>query len=209
MERICNRCGCSNFHYNRSRMRMECDMCGHPIDDTGQEQQLMQFDRTYSQAMMHLTAGNWEQTINLLKPLKEQHPTEKKIYLAILRAATKDFNDISMDNQSTRAIASDAWDKLLRLNGVTNEMIRYSRLRYVKHVEELNKRRRGIIIWLFVAAAFSIVAGLLFGMDHGGIATLFVISVFVCLYRVLLFYPANVIKLLKNAAPNQQQNPFI
>lgn len=77
MDRICSRCGCSSFHYNRSRMRMECDSCGTPVYDPQQEQQLMQYDRTYSQAMSHLASGNWEQTIALLRPLMSQYPTEK------------------------------------------------------------------------------------------------------------------------------------
>ena len=72
MDRVCSRCGCSSFHYNRSNMRMKCDLCGHPVYDPQQDQQLMQYDRTYSQAMSHLAAGNWEQTIVLLRPLMSQ-----------------------------------------------------------------------------------------------------------------------------------------
>ena len=85
---------------------MECDSCGHPVSDPQQDQQLMQYDRTYSQAMSHLAAGNWEQTIVLLRPLMSQYPTEKKLYLAVLRAATQDFGDIDMDNTANRTIAS-------------------------------------------------------------------------------------------------------
>ena len=102
---------------------MECDSCGHPVQDPQQDQQLMQYDRTYSQAMSHLTVGNWEQTIGLLRPLMSQYPTEKRLYLAVLRAATQDFMDIDMENAVNRATASEAWDKLIRLNGVTGEML--------------------------------------------------------------------------------------
>ena len=59
---------------------MECDLCGAPLRDPQQDQQLMQYDRTYSQAVGHLTAGNWSQAIDLLKPLLEQYPTEKRLY---------------------------------------------------------------------------------------------------------------------------------
>ena len=122
---------------------MECDSCGTPVQDPQQDQQLMQYDRTYSQAMSHLTAGNWEQAIGLLRPLMSQYPTEKRLYLAVLRAATQDFRDIDMRNTANRAIASEAWDKLIRLNGVTGEMLRYGRQRYEKHREELSKFLRG------------------------------------------------------------------
>lgn len=57
MDRVCSRCGCSSFHYNRSKMRMACDLCGTPVYDPQQDQQLMQYDRTYSQAMSQLMAG--------------------------------------------------------------------------------------------------------------------------------------------------------
>ena len=109
----------------------------------------MQYDRTYSQAMSHLAAGNWEQTIVLLRPLMSQYPTEKKLYLAVLRAATQNFGDIDMDNTTNRTIASEAWDKLVRLNGVSGEMIRYGSRRYEKHREELNKQRARILAWNF------------------------------------------------------------
>ena len=161
MDHICSRCGCSSFHYNRSRMRMECDSCGHPVYDPQQDQQLMQYDRTYSQAMSHLAAGNWEQTIVLLRPLMSQYPTEKKLYLAVLRAATQNFGDIDMDNTTNRTIASEAWDKLVRLNGVSGEMIRYGSRRYEKHRDELNKQRARILASIFDAAICAIIYGIL------------------------------------------------
>ena len=209
MERVCSRCGCSSFHYNRSRMRIECDSCGTPIYDSQQEQQLMQYDRTYSQAMSHLAAGNWEQTIVLLRPLMSQYPTEKKLYLAVLRAATQDFGDIDMDNAAHRTIASEAWDKLVRLNGVTGEMIRYSRQRYEKRREELNRQRTRILAWIFAAALCSFIVGLLFGTEHYFIAMLFTGGLAGCLYKVFSSQPFKVIKQLMSGAPNYQHNPFI
>lgn len=209
MERVCSRCGCSSFHYNRSRMRIECDSCGTPIYDSQQEQQLMQYDRTYSQAMSHLAAGNWEQTIVLLKPLVSQYPTEKKLYLAVLRAATQDFGDISMDNTANRAIASDAWDKLVRLNGVNSAMLRYGRQRYEKYRNELNRQRTRILAWIFAAALCSFIVGLLFGTEHYFIAMLFTGGLAGCLYKVFSSQPFKVIKQLMSGAPNYQHNPFI
>ena len=209
MERVCSRCGCSSFHYNRSRMRIECDSCGTPIYDSQQEQQLMQYDRTYSQAMSHLAAGNWEQTIVLLKPLVSQYPTEKKLYLAVLRAATQDFGDISMDNTANRAIASDAWDKLVRLNGVNSAMLRYGRQRYEKYRNEFNRQRTRILAWIFAAALCSFIVGLLFGTEHYFIAMLFTGGLAGCLYKVFSSQPFKVIKQLMSGAPNYQHNPFI
>lgn len=209
MDRICSRCGCSSFHYNRSRMRMECDLCGTPVYDPQQDQQLMQYDRTYSQAMSHLAAGNWEQTITLLRPLMSQYPTEKKLYLAVLRAATHDFGDIAMDNTANRSIASEAWDKLVRLNGVTGEMLRYGRQRYEKHRGELSRQRTRILVWIFAAALCSTIAGVFFGTENYFIAVLCTGGLVGCLYKVFSSHPVKVIKQLMCDVPNYQHNPFI
>lgn len=209
MDRICSRCGCSSFHYNRSRMRMECDSCGTPVQDPQQDQQLMQYNRTFSQAMSHLTAGNWEQTIGLLRPLMSQYPTEKRLYLAVLRAATQDFRDIDMGNTANRATASEAWDKLIRLNGVTGEMLRYSRQRYEKHREELSKQRTKILAWIFAAASCSILAGIFFGTECYFPAVLCTGGLAGCLYKAFSSHPVKVVKQLMSAVPNYQHNPFV
>ena len=209
MDRVCTRCGCSSFHYNRSRMRMECDSCGTPVYDPQQVQQLMEYDRTYSRAMSHLTAGNWEQTIGLLRPLMSQYPTEKRLYLAVLRAATRDFTDIGMENMVNRATASEAWDKLIRLNGITGEMLRYGRRRYEKHREELSKQRTKILAWIFAAASCSILAGILFGTECYFLAVLCTGGLAGCLYKAFSSHPVKVVKQLMSAVPNYQHNPFI
>ena len=209
MDRVCSRCGCSSFHYNRRWMTMACDSCGTPAYDPQQDQQLMQYDRTYSQAMSHLAAGNWEQTIGLLRPLMSQYPTEKRLYLAVLRAATQDFRDIDMRNTANRAIASEAWDKLIRLNGVTGEMLRYGRQRYEKHREELSKQRTKILAWIFAAASCSILAGILFGTECYFAAVLCTGGLAGCLYKAFSSHPVKVVKQLMSAVPNCQHNPFV
>jgi hypothetical protein len=188
---------------------MECDSCGTPVQDPQQDQQLMQYDRIYSQAMSHLTAGNWEQTIGLLRPLMSQYPTEKRLYLAVLRAATQDFRDIDMGNTANRTTASEAWDKLIRLNGVTGEMLRYGRQRYEKHREELGKQRTKILAWIFAAAFCSILAGILFGTECYFPAVLCTGGLVGCLYKAFSSHPVKVIKQLMSAVPYYQHNPFV
>lgn len=209
MERICSRCGGSSFHYNRSRMRMECDVCGTPASDPQQEQQLMQFDRACSQAMGHLTAGNWDEALQLLQPLLHQHPTEKRLYLAVLRAATKDFTDIAMANAASRHIASEAWDRLVRLNGVTGAMIRYGRQRYALHRRELLRQRTKLLAWIFAAALCSLLAGIFLETGHGFLSVLCVGGLVGCLYRISHSQPICVIQQLLCAIPGDQHNPFL
>ena len=187
---------------------MECDSCGTPVYDQQHDQQLMQYDRTYSQAMDHLAAGNWEQAINLLRPLMNQYPTEKKLYLAALRAATRDFSDIGMENTVNRAIASETWRKLKRLNVMTGEMLRYSRRRYDKHREELGKQRTTILTWIFAAAACSLLAGMFLCAECYLLSMLCAAGLVGCLYKAVCFQPVTVLKKLMNTAPDYQDDPF-
>lgn len=209
MDRVCSRCGCASFHYDRSRMRMACDLCGAALSDPQQDQQRMQHDRTCFQAANHLAAGNWAQAIALLRPLMCQYPTEKQLYLMVLRAATQDFGDISMDNAANRAAAAEAWDKLVRLNGVTDEMIRYGRQRYENHRAALHRQRTAILAWLFAAAFCSVLAGVFFGAERCLVAVLFTGGLVCCLRRVFRSQPVRVIKQLTRAAPDFRRNPFL
>lgn len=208
MNRICTRCGCVSFHYNHTRMRMECDQCGHPVDDPQHEQQLMQRDRTYSYGMDHLAAGNWEQTISILKPLVLQYPTEKKLYLGILRAATHDFRDIYMADSSLRNAASEAWDKLIRLNGITSEMLSYSMRRYELHKEELSRRRHTILGYIFTAAVSLLVAGILISVKQSFLAFVFIAATVVSIYLLAQVKPVDTLRQLTAVVPDHRSNPF-
>lgn len=169
----------------------------------------MQYDRTYTQAMSHLTVGNWEETIRLLKPLLNQYPTEKRLYLAILQAATQDFQDIHMRNSANRATASDAWNKLVRLGGVTGEMIQYGRARYEMHIAELNAQKNRILRWIFGAAFCSILAGITLEASGYFGVVLCTCGIAGCLYKVFTSHPAEVIKQLTRGVPDYRCNPFV
>ena len=78
MDQICPRCGCRSFHYNRSRMRVECDACGHALTDPQELQLQRQDDRDFQQACEHLRAGNWQQAAGLLLPLMERRPVDRR-----------------------------------------------------------------------------------------------------------------------------------
>ena len=116
---------------------------------------------------------------------------------------------MNMDNTANRTIASEAWDKLVRLNDVTSEMIRYGSRHYEKHREELNKQRTRILAWIFAAAFCSIIAGVLFCTKCYFIAVLCTGGLAGCLYKVFSLRPVRVIKQLMSAVPNYKHNPFI
>lgn len=114
-----------------------------------------------------------------------------------------------MDNTTNRTIASEAWDKLVRLNGVSGEMIRYGSRRYEKHREELNKQRARILAWIFAAAFCAIIAGILLGAESYFVAVLCIGGLVGCLYKVFSSRPIKVVKQLMSAVPNYQHNPFV
>lgn len=141
MSQICPRCGCRSFHYNQNRMRIECDACGCAQTDPQELQLRQQDDRNYRQACEHLRVGNWQQAAQLLQPLMQRRPTDKRLYLAAFRAATKDFQDIHA-SAPLRAMAADAWDKLERLGGLSGEMIRYGMRRRAYYSEKYRGQQR-------------------------------------------------------------------
>ena len=208
MERRCTRCGCASFHYNHNRMRIECDQCGSTLNDPQHEQQLMQYDRIYSFAMEHLEAGNWEQTISIIKPLTHQYPTDKKLYMAILRAATHNFGDVAMSNSSLRSAALEAWDKLIRLNGITSELISYNKRRYELHMLELKKKRNTILCYIFAAAVCLMVAGLLLLVRQHFLALIFISLTVISLYQLVQVKPVDTLRQMIAVVPDYRCNPF-
>ena len=159
--------------------------------------------------MNHLAAGNWEQTIALLQPLLSEYPAEKRLYLAILRAATQDFIDIRMENTTTRDTASVSWDKLLRLDGVTAEMLKYAKKKHENHREELDGQKNRILAWIFAASICSIIAGICFGVGNYFIGIVCLGCLVGCLYKVSHSDPIKVIRQLMSAVPDYHNNPFV
>ena len=209
MNLVCRSCGGTDFYYNPTRMRMICRSCMTPYTDPLQDQQLMQYDQTCSIAGEHLIAGNWQEVIRILRPLTNQHPTDKRLYKALLRAATMDYSDIDMDSEYNRSEASDAWNKLLRLNGIDNDMRAYSARRYQKHRKELLHKRNIFLAWLLGGSAGALSAGILFSSRH---YFLFILALAVCgycLYRSLISKPYQVFKRLLASRPNYNDNPFV
>lgn len=209
MNYVCEYCGSTRFHYNPSRMKMVCSCCMTPVHDASLDQQLMQYDQTYARARDHLTAGNWQEVINTISPLTYQYPTDKKLYVALLRAATKDYSDINMEDENRRMEASNAWDKLRRMNGLNSEMRRYSRRRYEKHRDEMLHKRNTVLAWFSGGGIGILTAGILFSSRHYFFFVLPLIGAGFCLYRFILGKPYQIFKQLLSLVPNYDNNPFI
>ena len=204
----CTRCGCQSFHYNRRLASMECDSCGAKLHDPQQDQQLMQYDRTYAQAESHLLVGNWDQALSLLRPLTNQYPTDQRLYLGILRAATHNYQDVTLENASNKAIASDAWDKLVRLNCITAARVVYSKRRHnIKMREIKNKRNR--LLWLIFLSVFCLIAaGICYETCQNTFMAILICCTVGCLYKAIKSHPVLTFRMLTNAPADDRMNPF-
>lgn len=209
MTQICSRCGGTSFHYNRSRIRMECSSCGAPLSDDHQQEQQMQFDRTYAQAMAHILAGNWNQAISLLTSLANQYPTEKKLYLAILQAATADFQDLDMTDSARRSTACQAWNKLVRLNHVTPQMILYGRSRRKAFQARMARQRKQVLTWLFLTALFIMLGLTALGTGNVGLAAVWGAGLAGSLYKLSHCPPLRINMRQSDPHPKDRDNPFV
>lgn len=213
-QQICSRCGCTSFHYNRHRIRMECDSCGAPLIDPQQQQEEMAFDRAYARAMEHLAVGNWDQAYELLKPLPDQHPTDRRLYLGILRCATKDFEDWDVKKERDRAAAEEAWDKLVRLRGETPAMRSYVEQKREEKRQELIQRRDRMLSLVVTAIALGLVGLVSMGVavSRGGNEPCFagVCFILMCalLYIASIDQPLELLSELREPEPEKLINPF-
>lgn len=105
-------------------------------------------------------------------------------------------------------MASQAWDKLVRLNGVTGEMVRYGRQRYERRREELGGQRGRLLKWIFSAALCALLAGLFFGMEEGALGVLCIGGLALCLRRAASLHPGRVLRRLRAPPPGGQDDPF-
>ena len=133
----------------------------------------MHIDHTFNLGTEHLKAGHFNEAINLLSPLTMQCPSDTRLYHGILAAATKDFTDLEMADPNMKNIASDAWDRLTRLDSVSQDMISYARKRFLfQHHTQVNNNQT-TVFWLFLGALASIIAGILFVTKHYFLTFLF------------------------------------
>ena len=190
-------------------MKTVCEDCGAPAFDEYEEQQVIQFEREYAQAEGHISAGNWDRAIQLLSPLLDRQPNNKTLYQATFRAATQDFKDTLMENDSRRAAASAAWDALARLNGITNEMASYSRSRYEKHRMVLKYWKRRVVAWLLIAIVLGFCCIFSLMADWRLAAVIFALGVIICGYVAYFQDPFGLIRQLLKPSPDPESNPFL
>ena len=145
---ICPQCGGNTNHFNPSRYCMVCDMCGTEVRSEAERNADIDFQKNIALAKKHLKVGNWEEAKRIVKPYASSKPDDKQVYLYLLVAVTKCFEDYLIDNPVAYAEASEYWDKLRRLGCINSAMVDYSNRRAAKITSlknELNAKRSAII----------------------------------------------------------------
>ena len=203
----CPQCGCPVSHYNRNRMRRECDCCGWPVADPAQEEQLRRFDQDVDRAVRHLRAGNWHEAVGLLTPLMAQQPDDIRLYRLTLQAVTEDFENLAPSPLLIVA-ARNAWDKLERLHGLDARALQYARAVNRGKRERLEARGRTVLRYLLWMGGCLLAAGLFFAGEHdflGGGAFGAALALGAALYR-MNFWTA--LQRLREPL-DETKNPFI
>ena len=209
MDWTCPRCGSRTYHYDRTRIQNRCDGCGCPVEDPQQTQKLMQYDRTLAGARENLRAGNWAQTVAMISPLAREHPADIQLHRLILQAATNEFRDYEMGDNGLRTAASEAWDRLARLNGLTGEMLRYSRSCYERRIGKLTAQRDKFLRYILIAGCLFLYMGFCLSNGSDCPYLLVVAGLIWALYRAVNMYPSEAIRVLREAPPAWSANPFV
>lgn len=122
---ICPVCGGNSQHFNSNRCCIVCDTCGTEVRSDAQRNEDISFQQNMALARQHLQVGNWDEVKRIVKPYTRTRPAEKQVYLYLLAATTKCFEDYLLDNPAADAEAAEYWDKLVRLGCVNSAMRSY------------------------------------------------------------------------------------
>lgn len=197
MDWTCPRCGGRIYQYDGMRIQNRCRSCGYRVDDT------------LARAGDHLRAGNWNQAVSLLLSLTREQPADVRLHQLILRAATKEFRDYEMNDSDLRTAASDAWNRLIRLNGLTGEMLCYSRACYENRMEKLTAIRNKFLRRILIASVLFFRLGSVWYSDQPGPPLLLTGCIIWTLYRAMKLHPFGAIRALRMPAPAWSANPFL
>lgn len=146
---VCPRCGCNSNHFSSSRCSLVCDSCGTEVKTEVERQEELDFQRKMALAKNHLRVGNWDEAKRIVKPYEHSRPADKQVYLYLLVATTKCFEDYLIEDTAARQEAEIYWDKLTRLGCVNSAMkdYVYERERKIKLLkDEFNEKKILIIV---------------------------------------------------------------
>lgn len=123
---VCPRCGCNSNHFSSSKCSLVCDSCGTEVKTEVERQEELNFQRNMALAKNHLKVGNWDEAKQIVKQYERSRPADKQVYLYLLVATTKCFEDYLIEDSVACQEAEVYWDKLTRLGCVNSAMRNYA-----------------------------------------------------------------------------------
>lgn len=201
----CSRCGCTSNHYNSQRMGLVCDQCGLLVDDHRLVEAQQALDRAVYAAEQHLRVGNWNEGMQLLRPLCSQYPCESRIYSLLIKAITKGYTDVIVRDNAYSREAWNYWDKLIRLQRVDQAMSQYraARLCYINRC--LTKR---FLLSLFLICCMIVVLFLVGNIEAIGGRLFLIASFSFCVFAFFRWKLYRAIRQYVRFQKDLPDNPF-
>ena len=116
----CPHCGSHRKHYNSRRDLYVCDSCGSEDITPEIESRKVRYLRTVNQAKEHLSVANWASCLNLVRPLLNEYPRDEELYLLMLAAITRGYEDYLLYDSRACLDAAEIWEKLKRLHCINS-----------------------------------------------------------------------------------------
>lgn len=155
---ICPQCGGSVVHFNSDKMVTECIFCGFEVKTEAERQADLDFQRNMAIARQNLRVGNWEEARKLVEPYEKSKPSDKQVYLILLAAVTKGYEDYLLDDPLDYYDAKVYWEKLRRLRCVNAVMQDYARRREALVLERKEKHLTISSVILIICGALTLTA---------------------------------------------------
>ena len=207
MAAYCINCGSSSFIFKNG---IECcNLCGMPLFDPDYEKQV-------ALAAAHSAAANYEDVDNVTRPLLKTHPADKRLYIALFRAATNNYHDFFeknhlSDNDKKRCSdASWAWNKLLHLEELNDKLFHYNKNRFDKMKPLIFKRMHLLKIIVLVTLFFIVLSIFSAAGSDGILCSIFILTAMASASGIAFISPIKTLKLYryyKNIF-DKKSNPF-
>jgi len=185
--RICPRCGGSDYHFDRNAGVFICRSCGSRFLSAAEREADDEFERNKALARAHLEVGNWYDAKKLILPYCSSRPADKELYLMLLLAVTKGYDDLLINDHPAVREAAEYWDKLSRLHSVNAVMRAYALKRkdYICGEKRLAEAKAGVAAGISMLLTFITVCMLFAGW--GGSCFLVVLSIAAWVICIMLF----------------------
>lgn len=206
---ICKRCGAQTLR-RVDQTQWRCTQCGALTYDERQEEQQFLFERNYAQGMAFLRVGQYGKALDIMRKLTEDHPDDKRLYQTIIRASTRGLQELEYEHIDPAA--SQAWDVLVQLNGLTGDLVQYGRKLIQYEREKMLHRKMLVVLCVTLCLVLAVACWLfMYGMIGGEESSVYALGCMVAIgliiHRVRKTHPSELFEALSQRT-QATSNPF-